>query len=131
MHCRERKDLFHLGLRAHRGAHRLIHYASIANQSNRELSLGRVWNDVRRAPARDGSDIHRGFSEDGILWHRHLANRIERIEQFFDRGFAQLRIRRMRHFAGGYNLIPQNAFRPERNFAFRWLAVDQILRSPR
>ena len=61
----------------------------------------------------------------------HAPDFVQRIEQLFDRRFAQFGISRVRHAAVRDDFETQRAFRPERQLVLGRFAVDDELRTPR
>ena len=108
---------------------RLPDRRGIAHQPHQNFRFGRVGNYVRRAAARNRSDVHRARPEQRVLRQRNAANRFERVEQRVDCRFAQLGIGRMRHFAARDNLKAQSALRRKRQFILGGLAVHEISRA--
>ena len=52
--------------------------------------------------------------------------RLQRVQQFLDRGFAQFRIGGMGHAPGGDDFATQRAFGSERELVLGGLAIDQV-----
>ena len=84
-----------------------------------------IGNHVRRAAALNGADVDRARAEQRIARQRHAPHAFERVQQFFDRRFAQVRIRGMRHAPMRDDLITQRAFRSQRELVLGRLAIDQ------
>ena len=124
-------DFVSFGAAGNRGRNGFTNRGGIADETEHQVGLSVIGNDVGSSAAAERTDIESAASEQRVFRQRNAANVLEHIEERLDGGMAEFRISGMREAAARDELITQRAFRTERQQIFRGLAVNQVARASR
>src|SRR6185437_15628198 len=131
MHRRNKQDFPSIRLSSGSPGNCASLIVRVADDANENLRPGLIRNHVRRAPSTNCSYIERTGAEHFICRQFDLADTLEDIQKFLNRGVTQFGVSGMSHSSLSLNFEAKRTLRPECKFVFGWFPVDQKFASAR